>query len=81
MKWAMTNHAALRAAERKISRTEIEELVHYADFVIPQGPKYLFVKTFPHRIDNHIAAVIIRNKELDLWVVITLLVNFQIRNP
>ena len=47
------------------------------DDIIVQGPKYLLIKRFRDRKDNNIAAVIIEEKGKDLWVVITVMVNFQ----
>ncbi len=74
--WVLTPHAAQRLLERKISIDELQRLLAAPDEVIPQGPKYLLVAHFPKRSDNKLAAVVLEKKG-DLWVVITLLVNFQ----
>ena len=61
----------------KISVQELELLVLNPDETIAQGPKYLLVKRLTGRKDNSVAAVIIEKKEQDLWVIITVMVNFQ----
>lgn len=76
-KWVLTPHAVERVFDRKISMQELEQLLLNPDEIIEQGPKYLFVKKFQSRKDNNIAAVIIEKKGEDLWVVITVMVNFQ----
>jgi hypothetical protein len=76
-KWVLTPHAVERVLDRKISMQELEQLMLNPDEVIEQGPKYLFVKRFQHRKDNNVAAVIIEKKAEDLWVVITVMINFQ----
>lgn len=77
-KWVLTPHAAQRLFERKISVVELEWLLTSPDEVIPQGPKYLLVGHFPKRSDNKLAAVVLEKKG-DLWLVITILSNFEIR--
>lgn len=76
-KWVLTPHAVERVVDRKISMQELELLILSPDEVIAQGPKYLLVKKLQGRKDNNIAAVIIEKQEQDLWVVITVMVNFQ----
>ena len=78
-KWVLTPHAVERVVNRKISMAELELLILSPDEVIAQGPKYLLVKKLKGRKDNNVAAVIIEKKEQDLWVVITVMVNFQKR--
>ncbi len=56
---------------------ELELLILSPGEVIAQGPKFLLVKKLKGRKDNNVAAVIIEKKEQDLWVVITVMVNFQ----
>ena len=75
-KWALTPHAAQRLLERKISIDELQTLLTKPDEIIPQGPKYLLVAHFPKRSDNKLAAVVLEKKG-DLWLVITILINFQ----
>lgn len=45
--------------------------------VIAQGPKLILTRTFPRRRDNKIAAVVVEKKGDNLWLVITVMVNFQ----
>ena len=47
--------------------------------VIEQGPKLVLTKTFHSRRDNKIAAVVLEKKGEDLWLVLTVMVNFQVR--
>lgn len=76
-KWVLTPHAVERVIARKISMEELKQLLLNPDEVIEQGPKFLFSKRFSSRKDNNIAAVIIKKQGEDLWVVITVMVNFQ----
>ncbi len=74
--WVLSPHAAERLIERKISIQELNLVLGEPDFVTNQGPKYIFSKLISSRSDNYIAAVVIEKKE-DLWLVITVMVNFQ----
>ncbi len=76
-KWVLTPHAVEKILDRKISMQELEQLMLNPDEIISQGPKYIFTKRFQKRKDNNMAAVIIEKKGEDLWVVITVMVNFQ----
>lgn len=76
-RWVLTPHAVDKILDRKISMQELEQLMLNPDQVIEQGPKYILVKKFLKRKDNNIAAVILEKKGKDLWVVITVMVNFQ----
>lgn len=76
-KWVLTPHAVERIVDRKISMAELESLILSPDEVVAQGPKFLLIKKFKGRKDNNVAAVILEKKEQDLWVVITVMVNFQ----
>ena len=53
-----------------------EKVLNSPDEVIKQGPKLIYVKMIKHRKDNLLAAVVLEKKE-GLWLVITLMVNFQ----
>ncbi len=77
-KWVLTPHAAERLLERKISIAELETLLTSPGEIVQQGPKYLLVAHFPKRSDNKLAAVVLEKKG-DLWLVITILINFEIR--
>ena len=77
-KWVLTPHAVDKILDRKISMLELEQLILNPDQIIEQGPKFIFVKKFAKRKDNNVAAVIIEKKGKDLWVVITVMINFQI---
>jgi hypothetical protein len=72
-------HAAERANERGISVAEIAEILANPTVAIEQGPKWILAKTFAARKDNMIAAVVLERKD-SLWVVITLMVNFEAEN-
>ena len=76
-KWVLTPHAVERVIDRKISMQELEQLLLNPDETIAQGPKFLLAKKFQNRKDNNLAAVIIEKQGDDLWVVITVMVNFQ----
>ncbi len=78
-KWVLTPHAVDKILDRKISMLELEQLILNPDEVIEQGPKFIFVKMFAKRKDNNLAAVILEKKGKDLWVVITVMINFQIK--
>jgi hypothetical protein len=76
-KWVLTPHAVDKVLDRKISMLELEQLILNPDEIIEQGPKYIFVKKFLKRKDNNMAAVLIEKKGKDLWVIITVMINFQ----
>lgn len=78
-KWVLSSHAALRAEERGITAHEIQELLSEPDHAIGQGPKWVFTKSFSKRRDNMIAAVLIEKQEKNLWLVITVMNEFEIR--
>ena len=76
-KWVLTPHAVDRLLNRKISIEEMESLILNPDHILPQGPKFILSKRFSKRKDNNIAAILLEKKGDDLWVVITVMVNFQ----
>ncbi len=78
-KWALTPHAAKRIFERKISLEEMTLLIGEPEEVISQGPKLILTKTFGSRRDNKVAAVVMEKQGDDLWLVITVMVNFQVK--
>jgi hypothetical protein len=78
-KWALTPHAVERLEERKITLKELEIILKSPDEILPQGPKFILIKTFQHRDDNCVAVVVIEKEGKNLWLVITVLVNFQKR--
>ncbi len=78
-KWALTPHAVERLEERKISLKELESILKNLDEIIPQGPKFILMKMFVHRDDNCLAVVVVEKEGRDLWLVITVLINFQKR--
>ncbi len=73
----MTPHSVEKILNRKISIEEMESLIKNPDQIIAQGPKFILSKRFTKRKDNNVAAVVIERKGEDLWVVITVMVNFQ----
>lgn len=76
-KWVLTPHAVDKVLDRKISMQELEQLILNPDKIIEQGPKFILVKKFLKRKDNNMAAVLIEKKGKDLWVIITVMINFQ----
>lgn len=79
-KWVLSPHAAFRMAERKIAALEIEEIIRNPDWALPQGPKWILAKHFKHRKDNFLAAVILQKEEASLWIVLTIMVHFEVRS-
>jgi hypothetical protein len=78
-RWVLSDHAALRAEERKITASEIELLLKSPDEVVKQGNKFIFAKRFQTRKDNMMAAVVIEKQENETWLVITLMINFEVK--
>lgn len=76
-RWVLSQHALERIEERSISALEIAEVVANPDLKIPQGPKWIFAKTFSHRNDNRVAAVLLEKKEQNLWVILTVMIHFE----
>ena len=65
--------------ERDISVEAIQQLIEAPDVVVAQGPKWVFAKTIGARHDNLIAAVLLERKDKDLWIVLTVMINFRAR--
>lgn len=65
--------------ERQITVTQIEETIRNPDWSLQQGPKWILAKNFKERKDNLLAAVVLQKEEANLWVVLTLMVQFEIR--
>lgn len=80
-KWVLTPHAAQRIFERKISLEELAQVIHSPEDPLRQGPKLILTKTFRSRKDNKVAAVVIEKKGDDLWLVLTVMVNFRVKKP
>lgn len=77
-RWVLTPHAAARASERGVSMSELAEILRSPDVAIVQGPsKWLFAKQLLARSDNLVATAILERKDLNLWVVLTVMVNFE----
>ena len=76
-KWVFSPHAATRMMERGLSVEMIRQLIEEPDLVIAQGPKWVFAKSYSARHDNLIAAVLLERKDKDLWIVLTVMLNFQ----
>ena len=77
--WVLTPHAVQRLEERKVSITEIDNILKNPDLIKAQGPKYILAKKVSGRTDNMIACVVLERKTDDLWVVITIMHNFEER--
>jgi hypothetical protein len=76
-KWVFSPHAATRMMERGVSVDAVQQLIETPDLVVAQGPKWVFAKSFSARHDNLIAAVLLERKDKDLWIVLTVMINFQ----
>jgi len=75
--WVLSHHAKTRQAERKITDAEIDRLLRSFDVCLRQGAKYILVKHFDGRDDNNMA-VVIASGDKSLWVILTVMVNFQV---
>ena len=75
--WVLSPHALARIQERKITASELSQLIETPDVEIPQGPKWIFGKTFVARSDNLVAAVLLERKDKGLWVVLTVMDHFE----
>ncbi len=60
-----------------VSVDMIRQLIEEPDLVIAQGPKWVLAKSYSARRDNLIAAVLLERKDKDLWIVLTVMLNFQ----
>lgn len=73
-------HAVTRMWERKISVSEVEQIVLAPDGRIAQSKdKFISYKELSHRKDNLVAAVIVERFLEDVWEVVTVLVNFEVK--
>ena len=66
-------------AERKVTVVEIEKTIRDPDWSAQQGPKWILAKHFEERKDNLLAALVLEKEETNLWVVLTVLVHFEVR--
>jgi hypothetical protein len=64
---------------KHIQPRTVQAVISLPDIALPQGPKWIFAKTIVEREDNKMAAVLLEKKEHELWVVLTVMVNFQKR--
>jgi hypothetical protein len=78
-KWVCSPHALQRILERKITVEELNAVIQSPDTILSQGPKWIYARTIEGRNDNKIAAVLLERKENGLWVVLTVMVNFEKR--
>lgn len=67
--------------ERKVTVSEIEETIRNPDWTLQQGPKWILAKHFKKRKDNLLAAVVLQKEEANLWIVLTIMVHFEVRRP
>ncbi len=73
-------HAVERMLERKISVAEIELIITQPDGKIQQSKdKAIMYKAIPKRKDNLVAAVVVEIFSRNLFEIITVLVNFEVR--
>ncbi len=68
-------------AERKITVAQIENTIRNPDWAQQQGPKWILAKHFKDRRDNLLAAVVLEKEDKNLWIVLTIMVQFEIRKP
>jgi hypothetical protein len=78
-KWVLAPHAAIRILERKIAISDIAEIIQHPDWALPQGPKWILAKHFKTRNDNMLAAVVMEKEGSNLWIVLTVMVHFEIK--
>ena len=80
-KWIFTFHAKERMWQRRITPEEIKEVVTKPDEILHQKDKLIIVKNVEGRNDNAIAVVLAPSsgtlKQEDLWVIVTVMVNFH----
>ena len=73
-------HAVQRMQERSISVDEVIQTITQPEGRIPQSKdKTIFYKTLKGRSDNLVAAVVVEKQPGDIWEVLTVLVNFEVR--
>ena len=65
--------------ERLITTEELTQILDKPDVSVEQGSKWILAKEFPNRNDNLIAAVVVEREDKNLWVVITVMVQFEKR--
>lgn len=73
----LSPHAVSRMVERGVSIETMRQLLESPDWIVAQGPKWIFAKSFPNREDNSVAAVLLEKRDKDLWIVLTVMINFQ----
>jgi hypothetical protein len=73
-------HAVERMLERKISVSEVEQIVSDPDGKIAQTrDKFILYKKLAKRSDNLVAAVVLDRLPGDVLEVVTVLVNFEVK--
>lgn len=73
-----SSHAVERMLQRRISPQEVENILTEPDGVIRQSKdKFIAYKKIRGRRDNLLAAVAV--EDADVWEVITVMVNFEVR--
>ena len=73
-------HAVSRMLDRRISVEEVEQIVSAPDGIISQSKdKSIRYKKLAHRKDNLVAAVVVETRPGNIFEVITVLVNFEVR--
>lgn len=81
MKLKFYDHAVQRMQERKITVAEVRRIIESPDGRIQQSKdKWIFYKKFEQRKDNLIAAVIVNRLDEDWVEVVTVLINFEVKN-
>ena len=80
MKLKFHDHAVERMQERKISVSEVNQIVESPDGRIQQSKdKWILYKKLKKRKDNLVAAVIVDQSKNDWVEVITVLINFEVK--
>lgn len=75
--WVLTPHAVQRISERSVTIIEIQEVLDHPDVIKEQGAKLILAKNLTARKDNMVACVVLERKENDVWIVITVMHNFE----
>lgn len=79
MNLVFSAHAVERMQQRKISPTDIEEIIFKCDGKIKQSrDKTIYYKRLKRREDNDLAAVVIEKRN-DILEVLTVMIHFEVK--
>ncbi|MCB0390105.1 MAG: DUF4258 domain-containing protein [Bdellovibrionales bacterium] len=79
MELVYSAHAVERMQQRKISPSDVENIIFNCDGMIKQSKdKTIFYKKIKGRKDNTLAAVVVEKKR-DLLEVLTVMIHFEVK--